>query len=132
MAVVLAAACVTGLRMAKLLETDLRVVAAKPRNVDAEAAEGLRALGIREGDRLSIIAPMSEVHWARQAGATIASEIPLGEEAKFWTASEETKRRVFQTLAGTGAKLVVVEEPPLGASREGWKALGSGYYAHPL
>lgn len=133
LAVVLAMACVTGLRLAKLLEANVVAIAAKPGNTDAEVAQALRGLGIRDGDRLSIVEPVDDMDWARQAGARIVSEVPRGDEKIFWAAKEKTLHQVLRTLAGTGAKIVVTKDPPLCAEREGWVRLGqTGYYALDL
>ena len=132
-AIVLAVLSVTGLRVAKSMETDLVAISSKQENVDWEVSRALRALGIQPGDRVSILSAVDEVQWARLAGVTVVSEIPLGEETVFWTADPETKRKIFQVLAGTGAKVVVTRAAPPSAIDEGWFALDkSGFYAHPL
>jgi len=124
----------TGLRVAKGIEGDIVAILAKPRNGDGEVSQGLRVLGVRPGDRVSVFAaPTVGVYWARLAGVTIVSEVPLGEESAFWTADEGTKREVFRLFASTGAKIVIEKDPPRGAEKEGWIPLGdTSFYAHPL
>ena len=132
-ALILAAVSVTGLRVAKFTETNAVAVWAGPRNTDSELAAALRQVGIREGQWIAILGFIGEVHWARQAGVKIVSEMPLGQESVFWTAPEETKNKVFGVLAGTGARVVITKDPPLNAVQEGWIALGeTHFFAHAL
>jgi hypothetical protein len=133
LALVLGMVAFTGLRVAKGTERDIVVILSKPRNVDWEVSQGLRVLGVRPGERVSVFGATAGVYWARVAGVTIVSEVPLGEEGTFWAAHEGTKREVFRLFASTGAKIVVEKDPPRGAEKEGWIPLGdTSFYAHPL
>jgi 4-amino-4-deoxy-L-arabinose transferase-like glycosyltransferase len=133
LALILAVLAVTGLRVAKSMSSDLAAILAKPENVNWQAAEGLRVLGLQPGDKIAGLSLTAEVHWARLAGVKIVSEIPLGDGTIFWTSDPEAKRKVFQVLAGTGARVVVTKDPPLSAAREGWIPLArTGFYAYRL
>jgi hypothetical protein len=93
----------------------------------------LRVLGLQPGDKIAGLSLTAEVHWARLAGVKIVSEIPLGDGTIFWTSDPEAKRKVFQVLAGTGARVVVTKDPPLSAVSEGWIPLArTGFYAYRL
>lgn len=132
-ALVLAALSVTGLRIAKSSVSDLSASLSKQHNVDWEVSEALRALGIQSGDKVSGLSRVAEAHWARLAGVKIVAEIPLGDEAIFWSASPEEKRKVFEVFAATGAVVVVTKDPPIGAIKEGWIPLGNTpFYAYRL
>jgi len=133
LALVLGMVALTGMRVAKGIESDIVAILSKPRNVDWEVSQGLRVLGVRPGERVSAIGATAEVYWARVGGVTIVSEVPLGEEGTFWAADEGTKREVFRLFASTGAKIVVEKDPPRGAEKEGWIPLrDTSFYARPL
>src|SRR5260370_15377931 len=125
LALVLGMVALTGMRVAKGIESDIVVSLSKPRNVDWEVSQGLRVLGVLPGERVSAIGATPEVYWARVAGVTIVSEVPLGEEAAFWTADEGTKREVLRLFVRTGARIVVTKFAPPSAVNEGWIPLGN-------
>jgi hypothetical protein len=133
LALALAILSVTTLRAAKFTASDFLTVLAKRENADFEIAEGLHVLGIQPGDKAASMARMADVHWARLAGIKIVSEIPLGEENVFWTASASEKAKVFNALARTGAKVLVTKNAPPSAVLEGWIPLAeTGFYAYRL
>ncbi len=115
-AIVLAILSATGLRVAKSMETNVVACLSRQENLNWEVSEGLRALGIHPGDRVSTV-----------------SGIPSGEEDVFWAADDQTKRRVFEAFASTGARIAVTEDPPPGAINEDWLRLGkTNLYGHLL
>ncbi len=133
LALVLGMVAFTGLRVTKGIESDIVVILSKPRNVAWEVSQGLRVLGVRPGERASVIGGTAGAYWARLAGVRIVAEIPLGDEDIFWESSPEAKQRVFRILAGTGAKMVVTKFAPPSAVNEGWISLGnSSFFAYPL
>jgi hypothetical protein len=133
MAVILGAVLMTGLRVAKLVETDLIAAAGPMRNVDSEVARGLEMQGLRAGERIAILGDVGEVEWAREAGVRIVSEMPLGEERTFWGGDAIERQRVFQVFADTGARVVVTKDVPPEAGREGWVRLGeTSFFGHLL
>ena len=132
-ALILAAVCVTGLKIAKFAASDLLAVRAGPQNVDWEVAQGLWKLGLQPGESVAGLSRVAESHWARLASVKIVAEIPLGDETIFWAADQDTKQKVFRLLAGAGAKMVVTKNPPPSAVKEGWLPLGNtAFYAYPL
>ena len=132
-AVVLSVVLVTGLRIAKSAETNLFAILSEQKDTDWEVSQALRGLGIQPGDTISTLAVGNGWQWARLTGVRVVSEIPFGEEGVFWSADPETQRAVFETFAGTGAKVVVTKDPPSVAIKEGWVPLGStNYYAFRL
>jgi hypothetical protein len=133
LALVLAVFCVTGLKAAKFAVTDFLAIRSNHQNVDWEVAQGLRNLGLRPGDSVAGLSRAAESQWARLAGLKIVAEIPLGDENTFWMAGPEEKQKIFQTLASTGARVVVTKNPSPSALKEGWILLGNkSFYAYPL
>jgi 4-amino-4-deoxy-L-arabinose transferase-like glycosyltransferase len=132
-ALVFALLSITGLRAVNAAVPGVSTVFSAPKNIDSEVAEGLGKLGIQPGDKVAGLSRVAEAHWARLAGVKIVSEIPLGDEGIFWSATPEEKRKVFDVFAATGAVVVVTKDPPLGASKEGWIPLGNtSFYAYRL
>ena len=133
LAVVLGMLCVTGLRIIRFMEVDEVAILLHPKHVDWEVSEALRAAGVQQGDNVAGLLKIGIVQWAHLAGVKVVAEVPLGEESLFWTASAETKARVFQAFANAGAKMAVTEDPPTETTRENWFPLGNtGYYGHML
>ncbi len=133
LAVILAAFCVTGLKIAKFAVSDILAIRANHENVDWQVAQGLRNLGVQPGDSVAGLSRVAESQWARLAHVKIVAEIPLGDENIYWAANRETKQRVFSLLAGTGAKIVITKNPPPSARNEAWIRIGeTSFYAHPL
>jgi 4-amino-4-deoxy-L-arabinose transferase-like glycosyltransferase len=131
--VVLGVVGIGGLRVAKMMESNLVVLLAKPQNVDWEVAQALKGLGLQPGDGVGVLCTARETQWARIAGVKVVAEIPLGEEQAFWTGSAEAKERVFAAFAASGARMVVTNGPPMHAPQEGWVALGqTAFYVHVL
>ena len=135
-AVALAMCFLTCVRVAKSAVSEglaLRSSPAARENVDWDVAEGLRAMGIRPDDKVAGIVIMGRAHWARLAGVKVVAEIPLGEELTFWTADSELRRSVIDTFAGTGARAIIAEAPPLCADKTEWKQLPqTDYYVYQL
>lgn len=132
-ALVLAVVAVIGLRVAKSSASNLVAALARQEHVNWQIAQGLRQMGLRRGDKVSGLALDHQVNWARLAGVTIVSEMPLGEEEAFRALTPEEQLKVLQLMAGTGAKVLVTAQPPLCAVDQDWIPLGnSGFYAHRL
>lgn len=130
MAMVLAVLTMTGLRVAKSMEKDAAAARAQE-NVDWEVCEGLRVLGVRGGEHIAALGGAGKMLWAHQAGVRLVSESPFGEQDAYWRAEAETRKRILQVFAGTGASVVLTKDPPRWAVAEGWVPLGrTGYYAY--
>jgi hypothetical protein len=131
-AIVLGVLSVTGIKSTKYFVSDLAAMAHQ-QNVYWQAAQSLHQLGIQPGDRVAVIAGNSVGHWARLAGVKIVAELPLGQDDIFWRADRQTQDRVYAALAITGSRVIVVKDPPLDATRDGWRQLGdTTYYARLL
>ncbi|MGH7380694.1 MAG: hypothetical protein ACREKR_00495 [Candidatus Methylomirabilales bacterium] len=106
-------------------------------HVHWQVADGLNRLGVQPGDRVAVIGWGSWMSpWARLARVQIVAEIPhagrFQEGDKFWTADHSVKSEVINTLARTGAK-VIVAQVPSSASTSGWQRIEhTEYYAHIL
>ncbi|MGH9941200.1 MAG: ArnT family glycosyltransferase [Pyrinomonadaceae bacterium] len=97
----------------------------------SEVVEELRRVGVQPGDKVAVLYPGDSVGsrsrmtaWARLARARIVAEIPPRDSADFWAADEPTRARVIESLAGTGAKVIITEDLPPGVAPEGWQRLG--------
>lgn len=133
MAVVLAVASMTSLKLAKSMFSDLITAVSPQTNINSQIAEALRGLGISNGDKVAGVSLAANTHWARLAGVTVVAEIPLGEETNLWSASPQLQATVFHKLADIGAKLAVARDAPPSALAAGWFPLGAtGYWAHRL
>jgi len=134
--VALAMCCLVGTRIAKSAVSEVIALRSSPaarENVDWEVAQGLHFLGIAPGDTVAGISIMGKAHWARLAGIRVVAEIPLGEELTFWTADSALRRKILDTFAGTGARAIIEEAPPLCADKTEWKQLpGTDYYVYQL
>jgi hypothetical protein len=128
--------CLVSVRIAKSTVSDVIALRSSPaanQNVDWEVAQGLRELRIGPGDGVAGISVMGKAHWARLAGVRVIAEIPLGEELTFWTADSTLRRKVIDTFAGTGARAIVAENPPVCAEKAEWKQLPhTNYYVYIL
>lgn len=131
-AVVLAVLSVTMIKTAKYFASDLASMAHQE-NTDWIVAQSLSNIGLKPGDRVSVIAGKAEAHWARLSGLTIVAEVPLGQDVLFWGSERTKQNQVFAKIATTGARAVVARDPPPGEARSGWVQLGdTGYYAYLL
>ncbi len=112
-------------------------------NEQAEVAEGLRKLGVLEGQSLATIGiPRDSFYWARLAGVRVVSEIPTPNVNQYWFASSGTQERVRSLFAQTGAVAIVTDTMPsevtypestTSVSLPGWERIGStSYFLFPL
>jgi hypothetical protein len=131
-AIVLGVLCIVGIKTAKYFVSDLAAMSHQE-NTNWLVAQNLRNIGLKPGERVAVIAGKAEGHWARLAEIKIVAELPLGQEGPFWEGDSALQGRVFAAFASTGARLVVVKEPPSGATKLGWQRLGdTPYYVHSL
>ena len=102
-------------------------------HVQWQVAEGVRALGISDGDRVAVIGSPLDAYWAHLAGVRIVAELPAEHAHVFWNGDSQSKNMILQAFASTGAKAVVVREPPVGADRRSWlKIRETNHYISPL
>lgn len=97
-------------------------------------ANQIRQMGLSSGDKVAIIGDGTGAYWARLAGVRIVAEIMASyhDEQQFWRSPEQTREVVFKTFSGTGAKLLVADNPPE-AFTNGWIHIrGTTYYVRPL
>jgi len=131
-AVVLAVTLVTGVKTLKYAATDVLAIH-KQVNENWEAAQKLKELGVRPGDRVALIGVLAEQHWLRLANVKGVAELRYRDEQKFWTGDANLQERVFTAFAGTGSKIVVATHAPVTVVKEGWIRLGNtDFYARSL
>jgi len=98
-----------------------------------DAALGLESMGLRAGDRVAVIGDGVTDYWAHLGRFKVVSQIASVDpgHSEFWTSSPETRISVYKTVSGTGARAVIVWDPPLGALESGWKQIpNSRYFAY--
>jgi len=93
-----------------------------PRPPDYEvAALGLRALGLKDGDRVAVVGTGFECYYARYDRLRIVAEIP--DEREFWHMSAPGLRTLEGLLAASGVKALVAPNRPEDAAGADWKDL---------
>jgi hypothetical protein len=109
-------------------------------NEQGEVAEGLRKLGVLEGQSLATIGiphDQGSFYWARLAGVRVVSEIPTPNVNQYWFASSGTQERVRSLFAQTGAVAIVTDAMPaeinypefsLPVRLPGWERIGDTSY----
>lgn len=101
-----------------------RLVAVQP----YRQAQGVRGLGIREGDRIATVGDGFYEFWARLAKVRIVAEVPTWEAPAFWAAEPGEQGRVYGVLARHGVRAVVTRDIPATASKNGWSAIEGGQF----
>jgi 4-amino-4-deoxy-L-arabinose transferase-like glycosyltransferase len=141
---VFAAVLTTGAGILKVAINDFHhSVLLRAPSEQAEIAEGLRKLGVLEGQSLATIGiPRDSFYWARLAGVRVVSEIPTANVNQYWFASSDSQQRVRSLFAKTGAVGIVTDTMPaevtypgfsLPVSLPGWERIGSSsYFLFPL
>jgi 4-amino-4-deoxy-L-arabinose transferase-like glycosyltransferase len=112
-------------------------------NEQGEVAEGLRKLGVLQGESLATIGiPRDSFYWARLARVRVISEIPTAYVNQYWFASSDTQERVRSLFAQTGAVAIVTDAMPaavtfpkssIPVNLPGWQRIGrTSYFLFPL
>jgi hypothetical protein len=79
----------------------------------AEVADGLRRMGILEGQSVATIGiPRDSYYWARLSGVRVISEIPTAYVNQYWLAPSDSQERVRSLFAQTGAVAIVTDTMP--------------------
>ncbi len=117
---------------------DFHTLLRNPPSEQSEVAEGLRKLGVLEGQSLATIGiPRDSYYWARLSGVRVISEIPTPNVNQYWFASPATQEKVRSLFAQAGAVAVVTDAMPsavslpefsLPVSLSGWERIGSTSY----
>ena len=99
-----------------------------------KVSEGLKKIGIKEGDKVAVIPGASDVYWARFAKVHIIAEIrPEVEANKFWAANDSVKSQIYQAFKKVGVKVIVAITAPPNASSMNWKNIkDTPYYYYVL
>jgi hypothetical protein len=116
---------------------DLAPTRAARADVQWQVADELKKMGVARGDGVASIGNTMFNAWPRLARVRVVAEIstrPGGDVEKFWAADAALKRRVIDTFARTGAKLIVAEGiPPWANATDGWQRIGTtNYYVYFL
>jgi 4-amino-4-deoxy-L-arabinose transferase-like glycosyltransferase len=95
-------------------------------------AEGLHQMGVEPGDKVAVIGDSFSAYWAHLLRLHIVAEISPEDADTFWAADPATQKVAIDTLARTGARVIVTEKPPFRADPI-WQKIGnSDYYAYLL
>lgn len=86
-------------------------------------AATLEADGLRGGDGIAGVGTMIGHYWPRLMRARVVAEVPQNAVADFWNATPETRRRVFDLLRRSGAKVLVGAFPDPCAAEAGWRRI---------
>ena len=100
-----------------------------------EAAVGLQNMGLRAGEPVAVIGDGATAFWARLGQFKIVAEVfsPDAGNRQFWSEPQERRDLAYGYLARTGAKAVVVWNPPESSLDLGWKQIANtNYYVHFL
>jgi hypothetical protein len=97
-----------------------------------QVAEGLRQMGVQPGDKVAVIGNSFRAFWAHLAALHIVAEISGGDAITFWAADAPVKKVAIDTLARTGARAIVAENPPLRVEPTWQKIRNTDYYAYLL
>jgi hypothetical protein len=110
------------------------IVGANPtaRN-EIEGAVGLENMGLREGDEVAVIGYGELNHWARLGRFRIVAETPSPDRQnhEFWGSAPERRDAAYECLRSTGARAVVVWDPPASKIDPRWERVAdTRYYAY--
>lgn len=98
-----------------------------------QVAEGLREVGVVRAEKVAFIGDSFRAFWAQLAELRIVSEIRMSDSESFWEADSTVKDEVIKAFARTGAKAIVVENPPAGADLSGWQKIrNTDYYVYMI
>lgn len=96
------------------------------RDVNWEVAEGLRRMGIREGDSVAVFGtPLRGYYWARLARVRVVVEMPSDALPDFWAASPSVKAKAIEALLSTDARGIVAAGIVETSGLDGWKRIGT-------
>ncbi|HBB31241.1 MAG TPA: hypothetical protein DDZ80_28230 [Cyanobacteria bacterium UBA8803] len=90
-------------------------------------AQGLQQLGVEAGEPVAILGSYhdgSRYYWARLARVKIVAEID--DVKSFWEADDLTRAKIYETIAQTGAKVIVQklgEKLPISLSASDWQEI---------
>jgi len=114
-----------------LLRQTYNGYAQQPRfNVDSEAAQALRGLGIKPGDEVARISPIVyDYAVERILRVQIVAEVDREHASDFWSSPFATQQSLLRTFASRGVKAVIATSPRLNAENQSeWARLGSTQY----
>jgi hypothetical protein len=106
-------------------------------DVQWQVADELSRMGVARGESVASIGNTMFNAWPRLARVRVVAEISTrtgGDVEKFWAADAALKRRVIETFARTGARVIVAEGiPPWANAADGWQRIGAtNYYVYFL
>jgi hypothetical protein len=121
----------------RVLTNHLAIAGSGPNSTwqDLVAANELRRMGARPGDKVAVIGDGASAYWARLGKLRIVAEImdTNQDSEQFWDAPKEVQQSVYHMMAQARAKLVVTTCPPCPPATVDWKQIASTpYCVRPL
>lgn len=106
---------------------------------DLVAAQELRRMGAKPGDKVAVIGDGASAYWARLGKLRIVAEVmDTGADGnqgskEFWHAPEGVRQNVYRLMAEAHATAVVASCPASPVENVGWKSIaGTSYCVRPL
>lgn len=105
-----------------------------PAHTEWQAAQSLRAMGLRSGDRVAYFGHTTLAdYWAHLAGLQIAADIQKEEMPAFWALSASARGEIVARLSALGIRAILTRDAPPFALREGWQFIsGTPYLVWPI
>lgn len=75
-----------------------------------QAAEEIRQLGVKPGDRVGRIGGHPNAGWARLLGVSIVAELPLQDAKQFWCAPPERQAQAIEAFHRLGVNAIIAEQ----------------------
>ena len=102
-------------------------------NDEWQAAEDLRKLGVKPGDRVARIGGRFSTGWARLLRVTVVAEVPRPDARDYWCGKPELQAQVIGVFRRLGVTAIVAEQTApdtVFVPGPEWRKLGDGtYYA---
>ncbi len=129
-ALLIVIATVTTLLYPAFRETQYGYAHQPQSNVDSQAAQALKSLGIRPGDRVArITSIVSDYGVERILRVQVVAEVDLQHTGEFWDSPFASQQSLLRTFASRGVKAVIATSPRLSAENQSeWGRLGSTQY----
>jgi hypothetical protein len=96
-----------------------------------QAAEAMRRLGLKPGDKIGRIGGHPNAGWARLLGVSIVAELPMQNAREFWCAQPERQKEVIEAFHRLGVNAVVAEQvwpAEIQNSVSGWSKSSNGEF----
>jgi len=102
-------------------------------HVEWQVYDGLKRMGIQDGDPVASLGSSNSVYWPRLLRSQIISELPDDQIEFFWRSNPDRQALALKAFKSTGAKVLVAVNAPPNALQRGWKRIGeTNHYVYFL